>query len=231
MPDRSISIIVPLFNEASTVARLQDQLEPLASDPACEVLFIDGGSTDGTCSLIRPCFRVLHCEKGRARQMNAGACASTGDILFFLHCDSELPPDPLGEIRRVMRRRRAGCFGVSFDSANFFMFTCRLISNHRCRFRRIMFGDQGMFMERTLFFEAGMFPDLPIMEDYRFSLTLKEMGVPLGLTRRRIRTSARRFGCGSLAKLRTMAGMVRLRKMYRDGAPIDEIARRYRDVR
>lgn len=56
-----------------------------------------------------------------------------------------------------------------------------------------MFGDQGIFITRELFFKAGMFPALPIMEDYQFSLTLKEMGVKLGIARHRIYTSDRRF--------------------------------------
>ena len=118
--------------------------------------------------------------------MNTGAVNSTGDILFFLHCDSELPENPLGEIRRVLSGHRAGCFGIAFHSKNFFMFTCRVISNHRVKDRKVMFGDQGIVIDRDLFFQAGMFPELPIMEDYQFSLTLKEMGVKLGMAGRRI---------------------------------------------
>ena len=97
-----ISLIVPLYNEEKAVVRLQEQLHPLMD--ACEIILVDGGSTDATLSLVEPCFRVLHSPKGRANQMNAGALASTGDILFFLHCDSELPPCPLEEIRRVKDR-------------------------------------------------------------------------------------------------------------------------------
>ena len=163
--------------------------------------------------------------------MNAGAKESTGDILFFLHCDSELPPDPLGEIRRVMQNHRAGCFGIAFHSKNFFMWTCRVISNHRVFDRKVMFGDQGIFIERELFFEAGLFPEIPIMEDYQFSLTLKEMGIPLGMTQKRIYTSDRRFPKKTIPKLRLMWKMNRLRKMYRDGVDIEVISDLYRDVR
>ena len=224
-----ISVIVPVYNEAKTIVKLQEQLEPIRQK--CEILFVDGGSTDGTRDLIRPCFTVLSTKKGRARQMNEGAKASHGDILFFLHCDSELPKAPLAEIRRVMRKHNAGCFGIAFHSRNFFMFTCRVISNHRIKDRRVMFGDQGIFVDRELFFEAGMFPELPVMEDYQFSLTLKERGIKLGMTRRRIYTSDRRFPKGTIPKLRLMWKMNRLRKMYRDGAPIWRIDKLYRDVR
>ena len=94
-----------------------------------------------------------------------------------------------------------------------------------------MFGDQGIFIDRALFFEAGMYPELPIMEDYQLSLTLKEMGVKIGIAKHRIYTSDRRFPKKTIPKLKVMWKMNRLRKMYRDQAPIEEIDRMYRDVR
>ena len=160
--------------------------------------------------------------------MNAGALASHGDVLFFLHCDSELPEHPLEQIREVMKDYQAGCFGIAFHSKNFFMFTCRVISNHRIKDRKVMFGDQGIFIERELFFEIGMFPEIPVMEDYQLSLTLKERGVKLGMTRKRIYTSDRRFPKGTIPKLKLMWKMNRLRKMYRDRVPIETISDLYR---
>lgn len=225
----TISVIVPIYNEEKTILSIQDQLEPLRGK--CEILLVDGGSTDRTLEFIRPHFKVIHSKKGRALQMNAGAMKSRGDILFFLHCDSELPQRPLAHIRRVMRDHEAGCFGIAFHSWNFFMFTCRVISNHRVKDRKVMFGDQGIFVDRGLFFDAGMFPEIPVMEDYQFSLTLKEMGVRLGMAGRRIYTSHRRFPKGTIPKLKLMWKMNRLRKMYRDHVPIERINEMYRDVR
>ena len=80
-----------------------------------------------------------------------------------------LPKKPLEEIRYVMKNHLAGCFGIAFHSKNFFMFTCRVISNHRIKDRKVMFGDQGIFVDRDLFFEMGMYSEIPIMEDYQFS--------------------------------------------------------------
>ena len=224
-----ISIIIPIYNEETTIQKLIDTLEPLKG--RCEILFVDGGSIDQTIEMIGNRYQILHAEKGRAKQMNYGAMHSTGDVLFFLHCDSEVPSTALEEIEEVMKDYRAGCFGIAFRSRHFFLFTCRIISNHRIKDRKLMFGDQGIFVERKLFFEVGMFPDIPIMEDYQLSFILKERGIRIGMTKHRIYTSSRRFEGNSIIKLRVMWKMNRLRAMYRKGVPPTEIAKLYNDVR
>ena len=225
----TVSLIVPVYNEEKTIDHTVRRLMDLQDK--CEVIIVDGGSMDDTIAHIPAELRLIHGPKGRALQMNAGAAQASGDILFFLHCDSELPKDPLGEIRRVMSRYEAGCFGIAFHSRHFFMLTNKLISNGRARCHGIMFGDQGIFMTRELFVEAGGFPELPIMEDYQFSLTLRKMGVRPGMTRHRIYTSDRRYPAKTIPKLKLMHKMYRLRKRYKAGVPADEIAKEYRDIR
>lgn len=229
MRTSKISIIVPIYNEEATITKMQEQLRPLKNK--CEIIFVDGGSTDKTLELLDTEFRILHSKKGRQNQMNLGAKKSTGDILFFLHCDSELPKNPLSQIRYVMKDYNVGCFGITFHSSNFFMWTCGIISNRRVKDRKVIFGDQGLFIDRDLFFEIGMFPDLPIMEDYQLSLTLKAKNEKLGMTRKRIVTSDRRFPQGTIPKLKFMWKMNRLRKMYRSDVDIKKIAMTYKDVR
>lgn len=225
----TISVIVPVYNEISTIDAMIRQLEGIRNE--AEIIIADGGSTDGTCDVIPDWCRLLHTPKGRARQMNAGAEAATGDILFFLHCDSELPDDAVAEIRKVMTTHEAGCFGIAFHSRQFFMWTCRVMSNLRAGKRRIMFGDQGIFITRELFSQLGGYPELPIMEDYQLSLTMKEQGVKPGMCRHRIYTSDRRFPKKNIPKLRVMWKMHMLRLAYRMGKPIEDIAAQYRDIR
>lgn len=222
-----LSIIIPTYNEEKTIPALLRTLEPLKGK--AEILFVDGGSSDGTLDMIPKDTLLLHAPKGRARQMNLGAERSSGDVLLFLHCDSELPPDAAEQIEAVMREHGAGCFGIAFHSRSISMKCCQFLSNIRVRIRKIMFGDQGVFIRRELFFEIGGFPPLPIMEDYRLSLTLKERGERIALAKKRIYTSDRRFAEGG--PLRVMWKMQRLQAMYRKGADIDTIAAMYRDIR
>ena len=162
--------------------------------------------------------------------MNEAARQAGGDVLWFTHCDSLLPRDGLGQIAEAVNRgARFGCFHIGFDYCGPFMGCNTALSNLRARLWRIAFGDQGMFMTRELFLQAGGFPDLPIMEDYEFSRRMRRAGVPLHLLPGRIITSGRRYQTG--CPLATMWRMFHLRCLYRAGVDIDEIARRYRDVR
>lgn len=226
---KSISIVVPIYNEEKTILPLIEDLNKVKK--AAEIIFVDGGSTDRTLSLIPNEYKVINSEKGRARQMNAGAKESNGNILFFLHADSILPRNFLDEIKKANKSGKVGAFGVKYDSSNFFMHSTRWISNWRTVLFGIIFGDQGMFIDRDLFFEMGMFKEIPIMEDVEFSERLRSRGIKVRLTDNRILTSDRRFPKGTIPKLKFMWKMNRLRKMYRDGVDLEVISDLYRDER
>lgn len=227
-----ISVIVPVFNEEKTAGSMKAQLKKATQGRSdIEVIFVDGESTDSTLEVLGDDFTVLRSKKGRAVQMNTGAINSTGDVLFFLHCDSTLPEDFISEIKNCMKRKLFGCFGVKFDSCNFFMLTNRIISNNRAVLRGLVFGDQGIFIDRRLFFEEGMFPEIPVMEDYQFSRILKRMGYRPAIARRRIMTSSRRYGKGTVSIVKTEMLMWYLRMLYRHGADPGRLKDMYKDIR
>lgn len=224
-----VSVIVPLYNEAKGAQKLAAQLHELSL--FAEIVLVDGGSTDGTPELFEREFCVVRSAKGRGRQLNAGAAASHGDALFFLHADSELPEYPLEQIREVLGSYRAGCFGISFPRSTIAMRCCQALSNFRARHRKVMFGDQGIFIERALFEELGGFREIALMEDYQLSLDLQERKIPYGICRKRIHTSDRRYKGGIIRQLVVMRKMALLRKRYRDGEDPEQLARDYRDIR
>ncbi len=219
-----ISIIIPCYKEGDTLSKMEEELRPYKKQ--AEILFADGGENHFSGE-----YKVVSCPKGRAKQMNTAAKVASGDILFFLHCDSILPKGFLEEIREALRKTPVACFGIRFSPSTPLMMICSFISNHRVYDRKVMFGDQGIFLGRELFFQMGGFPDIPLMEDYQFSLNLKKCGIPMGLCKKRLITSERRFSGSFFHKLSIMWKMNRLRARYRKGEDINALAREYKDIR
>lgn len=220
-----ITLIVPIYNESSTIEAMLRQLDSLPGD--WEILFADGGSTDDTLAKIGSRYPVLKCPKGRANQMNFAAKKASADVLWFVHCDSRIPVDAHSQISAAVETgARWGCFHIGFDYQGPFMGCNTYLSNRRAR-KGIAFGDQGIWVTKALFGEKGGFPDLPIMEDYEFSRRMK--GIPICLLPGTIITSDRRYE--KRCPLITMWQMFYLRCLYRSGVDIREIARKYRDIR
>jgi len=222
-----IAVIIPALNEAPG---LQQTLAPLLDWRAHghELILVDGGSTDATASIAAAAgVRVLRSEKGRARQMNAGAAAASGDVLLFLHADTELPPHAAELISAGLSSGKH-CWG-RFDvrirgRARMFPVISSMI-NLRSRLSGIATGDQALFMTRPAYAVVGGFPDLPLMEDVEICKRLKRHSRPLCL-RERVSTSGRRWETRGV--WRTIVLMWRLRFAYWCGTPADQLARLYR---
>src|SRR5665647_1070816 len=108
-----ISIIIPVLDEAEGIADVLGALQPWRA-LGDEVIVADGGSRDATCEIARAlCDRVVQAPRGRASQMNAGARQARGEILLFLHADTQLPGNALDAIQKALSRD--GCVWGRFD--------------------------------------------------------------------------------------------------------------------
>jgi rSAM/selenodomain-associated transferase 2 len=191
------------------------------------VIVVDGGSGDDTVALATPrANSVITAPRGRALQMNAGAARASGDCLLFLHADSRLPPDADVLIRNGLAEsgRNWGRFDVAIEGRHPLLPAIAASMNLRSRLSGIATGDQGIFVRRTVFEQAGRYPQIRLMEDLALCKALKRFGAPLCL-RPRITTSGRRWEKHGVVK--TVLLMWRLRFAYRLGADPDELALRY----
>jgi len=173
---RQISIIIPALNEAETIA---ETLYHLKSGGHLEVIVADGGSQDDTVRLARDHgAKVIHSKPGKAAQMNAGAAAASGNILVFLHADTLLPGEFSEQIGATLNQSgvAAGAFRLKINSRAAGIRIIEGTANLRSRFLRLPYGDQALFMKKSLFEEIGGFPDLPIMEDFILVRRLKRKG-------------------------------------------------------
>lgn len=222
----SLSIIVPVLNEAATIVAALEALAPLRAN-GCEIIVVDGGSADDTSALARPLANfVISSARGRAAQMNAGGALARGDVLLFLHADTRLPGDADRLVQEgIAKSHRAwGRFNVAIEGAHPLLPVIATAMNIRSRLTGIATGDQAMFVTREAFDAAGGFPEIALMEDITLARSLKRVSRPLCVSAR-VTTSGRRWEKRGV--LRTVLLMWRLRLAYFFGAKPDDLARRY----
>jgi len=168
---------------------------------------------------------VVVAPAGRARQMNAGAAAAQGELLLFLHADTQLPDGADHLVRRALLAAPWGRFDVRISGRPFMLRVVAALMNLRSRWTGIATGDQAIFVTRAAFEQVGGFPDQPLMEDVEISRRLRTVGRPSCL-RERVATSGRRWETRGV--WRTIFLMWRLRWSYWRGAPVQVLAEAYR---
>ena len=220
----SISIVMPVLDEAPVLGAALASLAPLAAAGA-EVIVVDGGSRDRSREMAAEhgC-RVISAPRGRAAQMNAGAKAARGEALVFLHADTKLPENALALVAAALARNSWGRFDVTIEGKGRMLALVAAMMNARSRWSGIATGDQAMFVRRDAFERAGGFPDIPLMEDIALSRALRGLGAPACLSERVV-TSGRRWE--KRGTLRTIVLMWRLRAAYAMGADPRSLARAY----
>jgi rSAM/selenodomain-associated transferase 2 len=190
------SLIIPVLDEAFRINELIDRLYRQFSGESFEIIVVDGDTNGSTIQAIHHPRVVKLCSKtGRGVQMNAGAKAAQGEILIFLHADTELPPNALNHIRHIMSEKKyaAGAFELSFDSERWAFKLIAKAASWRYRLTQLPYGDQAIFMPQQYFFRIGGFAEIPIMEDLDLMRRVKKQGDKIFISKERIKTSARRW--------------------------------------
>ena len=187
-----LSVIIPTLNEADQLHRTLCSIGQLANK--LEVIVVDGGSTDNTVSIAKEhgC-RTFVGNRGRARQLNAGAAAATGEYLLFLHADTHLPEGYVDSIIDNISSGNIACaFRLGICGVNVGLRMVEWGANTRSRFLRLPCGDQGISMRSSTFYLLGGYKNLPIMEDYELARRLRRIG-NIGLLEQTVTTSGRRW--------------------------------------
>jgi uncharacterized protein len=175
-----LSVVIPTLDEGGCIERTVRR----ALAGGAEVLVVDGGSRDATRERASAAgARVLVAERGRARQLAAGAEASRGEALLFLHADTLLPATwrPAVETALSKPEVSGGAFGFRFERAPgrrlglglaFVEWGARL----RVGLLGWPYGDQGLFVRRSVLEAMGGVPQVPIMEDLDLVSAMRRYG-------------------------------------------------------
>ena len=220
----SISIIVPTLNEAGLIQPFLVHLRDRAA--GAEIIVADGGSCDYTADLARGLFdRLVLSKRNRAIQMNAGARAARGDILWFVHVDAKVPWGCLEEIERIMDDPNVtgGFFRIRLPQASIYRLTDSF-AHYAGILLRMRCGDHGIFCRRTAFLDIGGFPEVPLMEDVEFFRRLRRHGRVI-YSRKRILASPRRYETIGRTRLTVAYGFIAT--LYIFGIPLSKLASIY----
>lgn len=198
MNEAIISVIIPVLNEEKTIISV---LSKLQNTPNLEMIIVDGGSQDNTIKVVDKFgkntnieVRILETIPGRAHQMNMGAKAATGEILLFLHADTQLPERFEKWVRQVLDEPNiiAGAFELKIAASVIGLRWVELGVKWRSQYLQMPYGDQAIFLKASTFWGVGGFPELPLMEDFQLVRQLRRRGkivlVPVAVT-----TSGRRW--------------------------------------
>ena len=188
----SVSVIIPTLNEAANLSRLLPQLQ--AASPH-EILIADGGSADASHDIAEQhCARIIPSERGRAKQMNAAAKEASGEHLLFLHADTDPPATYAALIAHHLEQAgvAAGAFRFALREDIAIRAIIEKLVALRCAARQLPYGDQGIFLRRSIFQAQGGFPDWPILEDVQLVRQLRRIG-RIRITNEAALTSARRW--------------------------------------
>jgi rSAM/selenodomain-associated transferase 2/rSAM/selenodomain-associated transferase 1 len=186
-----ISVIIPALNESKHIRAAVDS----AKDPEAEIIVVDGGSKDDTAEQAQKAGAyVIEFPKGRASQLNRGAAAARGHVLLFLHADTLLPQgylafvfDNLLDTKDVM-----GAFRLKTDQKGPMMRLVEICTQLRARFLKRPYGDQGLFLRKSLFEAQGAFPTVALGEDFFFVRRFAKKG-NIRIANAHVLTSARRW--------------------------------------
>ena len=196
MKKLKFSIIIPALHESDKINSLVEHLEGLKSSQDAELIVVDGNPNGDTIQVIRSNrVRKMLAPKGRARQMNAGASIAKGEILIFLHADTELPCNAHKSINSAMAQGRyvGGAFELGIDSRKIEFKILARWASLRCRLTRIPYGDQAIFIERDYFDALGGYRDIPLMEDVELMRRIKRRGEKICIVPEQVKTSPRRW--------------------------------------
>jgi len=218
----TFSIIVPVLHEAGTIDSFLASLRRIHEYGSCEVIVVDGSLDQETIlqisdeSVLR-----LATQAGRGHQMNTGARHAQGSILLFLHADTRLPADALPQIRKAFGDQRfsAGAFRLTIDSNNPGLRLVAQLTTMRSQLTRLPFGDQAIFIRRTVFEQLGGYREIPLMEDLDLMHRLRFTHHRIIILPAAVQTSSRRWRRDGIL-LGTLRNWI-LRSLYYLGVPLN----------
>jgi rSAM/selenodomain-associated transferase 2 len=202
-----IAVVIPVLDEAEQILGAIASVWPRGRDRAArtaecaaepgppEIVVVDAGSSDRSAECARRAgARVLLAGRGRARQLEAGWRASRGEVIVFLHADTRLAAGWERALRDALSDPAVvgGAFRLRFDAPGPAFRLLELMVRLRVRLFALPYGDQAIFVRRSVLQAMGGVPAVEWMEDLDLVREMNRRG-RLASLEPTATTSARRY--------------------------------------
>ena len=189
-----ISIIVPTYNESQNLPLLFSDLS--IDNDGIEIIIVDCNSKDKTRDIAYIYKTNLYISKKKSRglQLNIGAKKAKGEWFIFLHADSRLSQGWIGKVNEVIKHDEISAYFFKFKINNnkiIYRFL-EVFVNLRSLIFKDPYGDQGLLIQRGIYFKNKGYKKIPLMEDLDLIKRLKNK-VPLKMLSIPIYTSSRKW--------------------------------------
>ncbi|MBK8501533.1 MAG: glycosyltransferase [Saprospiraceae bacterium] len=232
-----ISVIIVAHNEEALIRSIIGELRKQVFSGEYEIILAAGNSSDKTVSIaVREGIVIANGRKGKACQMNDAVKVAKGDVLFFVHADMKFAENTLSAIQQQLEDGYdGGGFATVFDECNDKIKNIGTWMNFRFFDKReqsdkgIFYGDNGIFIRKSAFEILEGFKEVAIMEDYDFSIKMRQRFKTIKIKEPVIIVSARRHIKAGFYKTRFL--WIAIRKLYHWGVSPDVLANWYGDIR
>ena len=192
----NVSFIVPCCDDFSF---LRECLKALVSlEPMPQIVVSDASRDRISVRLLCDEFGIELVEfpkPSRGEQLDAGAAIAKGEILVFHHADTDFTQQHYNSLNNLFKNDMSVLGGAFlkdivalYPSVKFFAWIHKFFTMHI----GTMYGDQSIFVLRSVFHDLGGFQGLPLMEDVSFSSRLREYG-PVKVISPPLKSSDRKF--------------------------------------
>ncbi len=107
-----LSVVVPVFNEVTTISKVIDRLRGCGLP--CEIIVVDDGSSDGTREILKGlqqeeelCVLYRERNQGKGAAVKDGFACARGDVVVIQDADMEYDPRDLPSLLQPILEERA----------------------------------------------------------------------------------------------------------------------------
>ncbi|MBK23045.1 MAG: glycosyl transferase, family 2 [Halobacteriovorax sp.] len=176
-----ISIVIPINNDFSN-GKIREQIEVFEGRKDIEVIYVDGGSNDGSLEFLSNYdVKIISLkDSNRAERIARGIQEASSSFLLLHHPRSYIESSGLDALFETCKRKVWGGLTHRFDTNHYLLnFTSWYSNQVRAKIRGILYLDHCIFFHKDLLEDQSALPTIEIFEDTAISELLLTKSHPI----------------------------------------------------